>query len=527
MRNRHWLAIVAAGAISLGALGAPGLAQAPAPAPAQPQPPFNPTLSNCNVTPDTQDAKDPKNPNKRIPTPITADLLSSGQPCQQRVSTVGLTSSGLDNLQRGFDFYSWLTFLALNSPADGKIIGQGPRPGGDAVTRWEVLRNYRQLADVMLEDGGKPVWGGDPIVPKECQSLNPRGKMILKLGEAAWNQPFRTGPLIDQNGHYALFDILMNQVMFRYITDNDLYSRQGQEKFEQNIAFPEGVNVDTSTRTGTMGAVMLKVSWRILDPEKDKALMDKFHTVDALVYFPGPRPDGGGTKTGPACVEKKLGLIGFHAGHKTKFAPQWVWTSFEHVSNAPTQKEVHDKKLHPPYSFFNADCKRCVNGDCKTCVANDTPPDPWDPPKSLVFHSGDRSQVVRTTILPDVVANEVADLNRQFRALLKGTVWENYELLATQWPSDNTSKTDCNGQPAPTFLANTTLETYSQGVIPLASSSCMACHGNATTQHDSATPSDFTFILEKAQCEKGVCPPTQAKNSDKNNKLCGLVPPPH
>ena len=37
------------------------------------------------------------------------------------------------------------------------------------------------------------------------------------------------------------------------------------------------------------------------------------------------------------------------------------------------------------------------------------------------------------------------------------------------------------GAPAPTYLANTTLETYSQGRTPLASSSCMASHNNATT----------------------------------------------
>jgi len=63
----------------------------------------------------------------------------------------------------------------------------------------------------------------------------------------------------------------------------------------------------------------------------------------------------------------------------------------------------------------------------------------------------------------------------------------------------------------PTFLANSTLETYSQGQVPLASSSCMACHGNAVSHQrrsPSANPndpdnffnqSDFTFMLEKAR----------------------------
>jgi hypothetical protein len=242
--------------------------------------------------------------------------------------------------------------------------------------------------------------------------------------------------------------------------------------------------------------------------------MDKFHTTEALIYFPGPL---GGTKTGTACVAKTLGMVGFHVGHKAKFAPQWVWSSFEHISNAPDEKQVADKTLTPPYSFYNPACPECP--------INTTPPNPWDPPVSLKFHSNERSQVVRIKMLPDDVIEEVATLNRSFRALLKGTVWENYMLLATQWPSDFGSKVDCNGAPAPTFLANTTLETYSQGKAPLASSSCMACHGNATMLRVPAVPSDFTFILEKAQCESGSCGPAVPKPAIKD-AVCGLTPPP-
>ena len=78
-------------------------------------------------------------------------------------------------------------------------------------------------------------------------------------------------------------------------------------------------------------------------------------------------------------------------------------------------------------------------------------------------------------------------------------------LLSTQWPSNfgcsgrgdpkvdvkvipaSKQPTDFNKQPdmncaaTPTYLANSTLETYSQGPVPLASSSCMACHGNAVS----------------------------------------------
>ena len=52
---------------------------------------------------------------------------------------------------------------------------------------------------------------------------------------------------------------------------------------------------------GRMGAVMLKTSWRVLDPVNDKDLLARFHTADTLIYFPGP-PD---TAAGPTCVEKR------------------------------------------------------------------------------------------------------------------------------------------------------------------------------------------------------------------------------
>src|ERR1700686_3515467 len=56
-----------------------------------------------------------------------ASILGSGLPCQESVNPNGVNpdaieAAGLENLQRGFDFYSWRTFVALNSPADGGRI---------------------------------------------------------------------------------------------------------------------------------------------------------------------------------------------------------------------------------------------------------------------------------------------------------------------------------------------------------------------------------------------------------------------
>ena len=238
----------------------------------------------------------------------------------------------MENFQRGFDFYSWLTFIALNAPADDSEI-KNSRP--DTRAKWEDMRHFRQLADIMLLGGKAPQWGErrPQEVPAACRRDYKPGMMVTQLIEESFNQPFKTGPLIDQNGNYALFDILLNQQMFDYIVKNKLYSRNEQRRNSAlKIDFPAGTNPPSGQTTGgDPGTVMLKVSWKVLNSDTEK---ERYHNVDALVFIPGSE-DG---KTKEACVRKTLGLIGFHVGHKTKNRLQWIWTWFEHVDNVPSRK---------------------------------------------------------------------------------------------------------------------------------------------------------------------------------------------
>jgi hypothetical protein len=507
MGERPWL-----GAAIAGALGAAAVLSLPVASAAQ-TPSVKPLAPPCNTLSDLV-------PNTASElTPIDEankdKLLTSGLPCAETVHPEGPPGkSRLENFQRGFDFYSWLTFIALNAPADDSEI-KNSRP--DTRTKWEDMRHFRQLADIMLLGGKAPQWGErrPQEVPAACRRDYKPGMMVTQLIEESFNQPFKTGPLIDQNGNYALFDILLNQQMFDYIVRNRLYSRNEQKRNSAlKIDFPAGTNPPAGQPAGgDPGTVMLKVSWKVLDSEKDK---ERFHNVDALVFIPGSE-DG---KTKEACVRRTLGLIGFHVGHKTKNRLQWIWTSFEHADNVPEQKDVDARNLKPSYSFYDPAC------DAAKCPVNATPPRPWRfPDRSLKFPGGFKNQITRVTALTD----DTKEINAKFQNILKGTVWANYMLLSTQWPSDfgcssksvqnpapnlppNTDfekQPDMNCAPAPAFLANSTLETYSQGSVPQASSSCMGCHGNAVSYQQrppNAAPdakffnqSDFTFTLEKAR----------------------------
>jgi hypothetical protein len=417
-------------------------------------------------------------------TSLSAELIVPGMlpPCAPAVDDRGPFRDAVDNLQHGFDLYSWLTFVALNSPVDGTT-----RIGDDAPTIWE---SYRQLPDLMMEEGKEPPKWGDPIeIPAACGGgvLRP-GTMIIHMEEETYDQPFKSGPLIDQNGKYALFVILMNKQMFQFIFDNKLYSRKGQENFADVVDFPRGANGNVRLPIG-IGAIMVKTSWKVLDSNDDPK---KFHTINGLIYTPEKK----NPPVAATCVPKQLGMIGFHVGHKTEFAPQWVWTTFEHVNNVPDHADATaGRNLLSHYNFYDPNC------DTEKCPINQLPKRPWEP-SVQPFPNGFKSQITR--VIP--LTKDVVQINALAHAVpgIKGTVWENYMLVSTQWPTDFANKVDLTGVPAPTYLANTTLETYSQGVIPLASSSCIACHLNATTRPPvnskrQAAPSDFTYILEKAQ----------------------------
>ncbi|HET9817349.1 MAG TPA: hypothetical protein VFQ33_16455, partial [Xanthobacteraceae bacterium] len=135
MGERPWL-----GAAIAGALGAAAVLSLPVASAAQ-TPAVKPLAPPCNTLSDLVSTNPPQL------TPVDAankdKLLTSGLPCAETVHGEGPAGkSRLENFQRGFDFYSWLTFIALNAPADDSEI-KNSRP--DTRTKWEDMRHFRQL----------------------------------------------------------------------------------------------------------------------------------------------------------------------------------------------------------------------------------------------------------------------------------------------------------------------------------------------------------------------------------------------
>jgi hypothetical protein len=429
-------------------------------------------------------------PQSNVPPPI---VLSPAIPGDVNVTAKTVS---IDAFQPDFDVYSWNTFIALNWPpaANGngdpkKTIGQN----GDNDTVWE---HYRDVRDVFLPDGKTPTWNGppQPVPPEGAKLYKPGMHVLTQVGKTPtvltdFSEPFNTGPLIDQNGIYTRFAILINKSMFDYIVANKLYSKAGQQAFKPPVNFTCGT-LGSNGKPGVEGAIMVKAAWKVISPSEKP----RFHTEQALVCSPASE----NPKYPASCSVQTMGLVGLHIAHKTQDASQWLWSTFEHVDNVPSAADVKSGKLKAKYNYYNPKC------NAATCPPNQIPPRPWDPTKVSSFHS----QIVRNDLFNmPIYAASAAARNADAKKLLVGvsakSVWQNYELISTMWP---TNPGDCAakpgdplGAPAPTFLANTTLETYVQRTPPqpLASSQCIDCHNNATMTVPVA--SDFTYILQRAK----------------------------
>ena len=390
-------------------------------------------------------------------------------------------------VQREFDLYSWQMFLALNWPTNNQ--GQAAPALTDTkfgAPHWTLWHNS---ADIFQTDGAKPkACGLEPkartlVLTREMAkpvskglaafsaqataSTDPRTTRFLGVVSAVGElnagnlaqlseigQAF-TGPLIDQNGEFVFYEIMIDPNEVGYLCDKGLYNINGQVDFSK-----AGGTVDMPIGTPQQdwsGSFELKLAWRILKPGKDD--FSRFYTTPAVVMDQGP--DG-------KPVERKVivGLVGMHIGHKSTTSPQWIWSTFEQVDNLDVDN-VANPNLSP--SFFDP--------NCPICAVNQLPQ-----PGANGVYPRIPTQVSRAIPIP----GDKLALNAQAQAALKqqGSVWQYYALIDTQWPTSpktppspwdgglpNSVVNKPGGNPTPVMLTNITMETYFQ------TGNQQACHG--------------------------------------------------
>ena len=111
------------------------------------------------------------------------------------------------------------------------------------------------------------------------------------------------------------------------------------------------------------------------------------------------------------------------------------------------------------------------------------------------------TQIARViSVNNDIITSKWTEsLNSHMQGLLKDTVWKNYRLVSTQWPSQ-TGK-GVAGSPAPIALGNAVFETYMQ-----VNASCMGCHTLATCGTDKKQYANFSFLLQRGAPKPLITP---------------------
>jgi hypothetical protein len=383
-----------------------------------------------------------------------------------------------------FDWFSWESFIALNWPASANGRGNPNQPNTPSVftsmtnTSTVTWNTYKANWELYNQYDKRPSPWNDwksPYAPAGCPQAKPTDTQLVMVTkgdtELSDNITAFSFPLVDQNRNYVFFEVTYNEAYYDFVRGDDgkpaswLY-------YSKNLPTDYTVVSLPPNSASTNNAIMVKAAWRNLSP-LPASQRSRYYTVNAWVY-------NGTTKQ---CTQQPMGLVGFHIAQKTTTFPEWIWSTFEQVDNVPP------KAGNTPSSFNNG---------------TDVPPTgtqgfanrpQYNTPGQLPPNPTP-TQVNRINPIPTTPTGaSTVDVNNTFHnALPKTSVWQNYQLVVTQWPTTATPfKPGADrgvypsgaGSPFPVSGAvNVTLETYFQTTTQAQGAfgnSCIQCHYNANS----------------------------------------------
>jgi hypothetical protein len=361
-----------------------------------------------------------------------------------------------------FDDYSWRAFVALVWPAAEGHRG-APEPAKKlAAPGPRTFETYKSLWEVFHRDGSPPAPsfdGYDPAQQNSCSAKTGWGDQVIAsfsgLDELAQFGPGEMlPPLAGRNGRYIRTQTLYNRAAYDYIVEKKLYLRSALPPIPSPrpavpvLQFPDG-------------SVVLKAAW--LD-------LTGFSAAEKARYY--ARPVTLRDANTGRCSVVTMGLVGLHIVQKTASRPQWIWSTFEQVDLTPPAR------AGAPGGF-------ALHSGAADAMPSENPlllaPLAKEPVKPF--------NVTRSTVSP--INPKTAYTNLMYERQLKGTVWEYYQLVMTQWPRVTGEQSipvpaSLNGDASHTFpglgsaagsaFANISMETFDQDRPQLG---CMNCHNQA------------------------------------------------
>jgi len=385
-----------------------------------------------------------------------------------------------------FDWFSWESFIALNWPASAAGRGNPNQPNTPSVftsmtnttpvvwgtykANWELYDQYDKRP-TPWDSYAAPYGTGCPNAKSGDKQLVMVTKGDTELNDGVQAFSF---PLVDQASNYVFFEVRYNQAYYNFVRGNDA-APSTWLYFSKNL--PVG-NPPTQTplppnSASTADSIMVKAAWRNIG-KLTPAQRSRYYAVNAWVL---------NSATGQ-CSQQWMGLVGLHIAQKTKTFPEWIWSTFEQVDNVPPPGYVPSPAGNARWSFNNGTnvpptgsqgfANRPLYAQRGKLAPNPTP-----------------TQVARVNPIPTTPAGaSTVDVNNAFhKALPASSVWQYYELVITQWPTNPSNfkpgalrgvyPQNAGGAFPVNGAVNVTLETYfqtptlAQGAF---GNSCMSCH---------------------------------------------------
>jgi hypothetical protein len=404
-----------------------------------------------------------------ITTTIPYDVTHDPEDIRQMVH-----DNKVPEAHRLFGLMAWRAFVALNWPTPDEKTKS--RDMSDNVS-WRAWNYWRSAETIFLPDGAKPApWSGELHHSKGIQSIPNNMNRAYNPNQSL--EAF-TGPLVDQNGKWAHFDIRVNREEYDYIRDNGLYSLNGQVAFS-NKEHNNEVRFPLNDGEDRHGAVEIKLAWKEIGINDDT---NRFYTKTIQVTR---------AEVQPYTTNILVGLVGMHIAMRTRSSPEWIWSTFEQIDNVRSNPDPATGKPNHP-NFFNPSL---ITTNVNVLPARNAWLDPNTRQLSLPGTNTPNSWIESRTTNPvqatrlvvpfqtnlnpwdQALGKVTAALNVEAQAQLRAqsSVFQYYELIDTQWPlhpnfpafaggngsAPESVRFKTPGQMVPVFLINTTMETFFQ-----------------------------------------------------------------
>ncbi|MBR7801313.1 hypothetical protein [Undibacterium fentianense] len=216
-----------------------------------------------------------------------------------------------------------------------------------------------------------------------------------------------------------------------------------------------------------------------------------------------------------------LALVGMHVVGSAKGHPEMIWATFEHMNNAPNTAYTYTNSVnktitvpqnsHGKWLFAAPDATTYNVQKAKFCasqnVGDQCPASSTNYIAALVPTGVAASDTLRLKAFGSgsdasnatLENTEVISTNNSVRSqLLKGDIRANYILTGATWTVGGQVVTTSN-QAGTNLLANTTMETYDQGIDSKKNngSNCFACHTNGAQPVGQKANTSVSHIFRK------------------------------